>query len=116
ASVHNPPIWTAREQRCHAVRVHLHAGTKGKARGLKTVVQTAGAGEKTDDFRHHAERKLCADSLNVGAKPQIKQSTLMLAKKNLVSVPRYENYRPRSTETSRVGVGNRRQDTTPEVL
>ena len=41
---------------------------------------------------------------------------LTLAKKNLVSVPRYDNYHPRSTETSRVGVGNRRQDTTPEVL
>lgn len=31
-------------------------------------------------------------------------------------MPRYENYRPRSAETSRVGASNRRQDTTPEIL
>lgn len=37
-------------------------------------------------------------------------------KNNVVSVPRYENYRPRSAETSRVGASNRRQDTTPEIL
>lgn len=40
----------------------------------------------------------------------------MPAKKNVVSVPRYENYRPRSAQTSRVGASNRRQDTTPEIL
>jgi DNA mismatch endonuclease (patch repair protein) len=40
----------------------------------------------------------------------------MPAKKNAVLVPRYENYRPRSAETSRVGASNRRQDTTPEIL
>jgi DNA mismatch endonuclease (patch repair protein) len=40
----------------------------------------------------------------------------MPAKKNAVSVPRYENYRPRSVGTSRVGASNRRQDTTPEML
>jgi DNA mismatch endonuclease (patch repair protein) len=40
----------------------------------------------------------------------------MLAKKNLVSVPRYANFRPRSAETSRVGASNRREDTIPEVL
>lgn len=40
----------------------------------------------------------------------------MPAKKRAVSVPRYENYRPRSAETSRVGASNRRQDTTPEIL
>jgi DNA mismatch endonuclease, patch repair protein len=31
-------------------------------------------------------------------------------------VPRYENYRPRSAKTSRVGASNRRQNTTPEIL
>lgn len=40
----------------------------------------------------------------------------MPAKKRAVSVPRYENYRPRSAEASRVGASNRRQDTTPEIL
>lgn len=40
----------------------------------------------------------------------------MPAKKSGVSVPRYENYRPRSPETSRVGASNRRQNTTPEIL
>jgi DNA mismatch endonuclease, patch repair protein len=40
----------------------------------------------------------------------------MLAKQRAVSVPRYENYRPRSAKTSRVGAGNRRQNTTPEIL
>lgn len=39
-----------------------------------------------------------------------------MAKKNPVAVPRYENYLPRSAETSRVGASNRRQDTTPEIL
>src|SRR5438034_3920050 len=40
----------------------------------------------------------------------------MPAKIDVVSVPRYENYRPRSPQASRVGAGNRRQDTTPEIL
>jgi len=40
----------------------------------------------------------------------------MPAKKNALSVPRFENYRPRNAEASRVGTGNRRQDTTPEIL
>lgn len=40
----------------------------------------------------------------------------MPAKKKALSVPRYENYRPRTTEASRVGASNRRQDTTPEIL
>ena len=40
----------------------------------------------------------------------------MPAKKIALSVPRYENYRPRSAEASRVGASNRRQDTTPEIL
>lgn len=40
----------------------------------------------------------------------------MPAKKGKTSVPRYENLRPRSVATSRVGAGNRRQDTTPEIL
>ena len=40
----------------------------------------------------------------------------MPAKKNIVSVPRFENYSPRSAESSRVGASNRRQDTTPEIL
>ena len=31
-------------------------------------------------------------------------------------MPRYENYRPRSAKTSRVGASNRRQNTTPEIL
>ena len=31
-------------------------------------------------------------------------------------VPRYANYRPRSEESSRVGVSNRRQNTAPELL
>lgn len=42
--------------------------------------------------------------------------TLMPTRKNASSVPRYENFRPRSSEASRVGTGNRRQDTTPEIL
>ncbi len=33
-----------------------------------------------------------------------------------MSVPRYDNFRPRSSQASRVGAGNRRQDTTPEIL
>ena len=40
----------------------------------------------------------------------------MPARKIALTVPRYENYRPRSAEASRVGTGNRRQDTTPEIL
>jgi DNA mismatch endonuclease (patch repair protein) len=40
----------------------------------------------------------------------------MPAKKIELTVPRYENYRPRSVEASRVGAGNRRQDTTPEIV
>lgn len=40
----------------------------------------------------------------------------MPAKTRAVSVPRYENYRPRSAKTSRVGASNRRQNTTPEIL
>lgn len=40
----------------------------------------------------------------------------MLAKKNVLSVPRYKNFRPRTADTSRVGASNRRQDTTPEIL
>lgn len=40
----------------------------------------------------------------------------MPAKKNAVSVPRYENYRPRNVEASRVGASNRRQNTTPEIV
>jgi DNA mismatch endonuclease, patch repair protein len=40
----------------------------------------------------------------------------MPARKIALTVPRYENYRPRSEEASRVGTGNRRQDTTPEIL
>ena len=40
----------------------------------------------------------------------------MPARKIVLTVPRYENYRPRSAEASRVGTGNRRQDTTPEIL
>ena len=40
----------------------------------------------------------------------------MPAMKIKLTVPRYENYRPRSAEASRVGTGNRRQDTTPEIL
>lgn len=39
----------------------------------------------------------------------------MPASKEKISVPRYENFRPRSVATSRVGAGNRRQDTTPEI-
>lgn len=42
--------------------------------------------------------------------------THMAAKKNALSVPRFESYRPRTAEASRVGAGNRRQDTTPEIL
>lgn len=40
----------------------------------------------------------------------------MPAKKGKGSVPRYESFRPRSPAASRVGAGNRRQDTTPEIL
>src|SRR5438132_4557555 len=40
----------------------------------------------------------------------------MPARKIALTVPRYQNYRPRSEETSRVGTANRRQDTTPEIL
>src|SRR5262245_13512255 len=40
----------------------------------------------------------------------------MPTRKSESSVPRYENFRPRSSEASRVGTGNRRQDTTPEIL
>jgi DNA mismatch endonuclease, patch repair protein len=40
----------------------------------------------------------------------------MPARKSAPSVPRYDNYRPRSTAASRVGASNRRQDTTPEIL
>src|SRR5688572_25040332 len=32
------------------------------------------------------------------------------------SVPRYENFRARNDAASQVGAGNRRQDTTPEIL
>jgi DNA mismatch endonuclease, patch repair protein len=42
--------------------------------------------------------------------------THMPVKKNALSVPRFENYRPRTAQASRVGTGNRRQDTTPEIL
>ena len=31
-------------------------------------------------------------------------------------MPRYEGFRPRSVAASRVGAGNHRQDTTPEIL
>jgi DNA mismatch endonuclease (patch repair protein) len=31
-------------------------------------------------------------------------------------VPRYDGFRPRGAAASRVGAGNRRQDTTPEIL
>lgn len=31
-------------------------------------------------------------------------------------MPRYERFRPRNPAASRVGAGNRRQDTTPEIL
>ena len=40
----------------------------------------------------------------------------MPAKKEKTSVPRYELFCPRSAAASRVGAGNRRQDTTPEIL
>jgi DNA mismatch endonuclease (patch repair protein) len=40
----------------------------------------------------------------------------MPAKTHIASVPRYENFRPRDGSASRVGVGNRRQNTTPEIL
>lgn len=40
----------------------------------------------------------------------------MPAKKEKKSVPRYESFRPRTLAASRVGAGNRRQDTTPEIL
>jgi DNA mismatch endonuclease (patch repair protein) len=40
----------------------------------------------------------------------------MPAKKNVVAVPRYDSFRPRSEQASRVGASNRRQDTTPEIL
>lgn len=33
-----------------------------------------------------------------------------------VRVPRYDRFQPRSTQASRVGSSNRRQDTTPEIL
>ena len=33
-----------------------------------------------------------------------------------MSVPRYDNFRPRSSQASHVGASNRRQDTTPEIL
>lgn len=48
--------------------------------------------------------------------PRLIQVQRMPAKKGKGSVPRYENFRPRSATTSRVGAGNRRQDTTPEIL
>ena len=40
----------------------------------------------------------------------------MPTRKSVPSAPRYERFRPRSSEASRVGAGNRRQDTTPELL
>ena len=40
----------------------------------------------------------------------------MPTKKTALSVPRYDNFRPRSLQASRVGASNRRQDTTPEIL
>ena len=40
----------------------------------------------------------------------------MATRKTALSVPRYDNFRPRSSQASRVGAGNRRQDTTPEIL
>ena len=40
----------------------------------------------------------------------------MPARKSAPSVPRYDNFRPRSKAASRVGASNRRQDTTPEIL
>jgi DNA mismatch endonuclease (patch repair protein) len=40
----------------------------------------------------------------------------MPAKKRKTSVPRYKSFRPRTAEASRVGAGNRRQDTTPEIV
>src|SRR5260370_40369919 len=38
------------------------------------------------------------------------------AMKGSRSVPRYDSFRPRHAAASRVGAGNRRQDTTPEIL
>jgi DNA mismatch endonuclease (patch repair protein) len=55
------------------------------------------------------------DSLRSGATPR-NVLTLMPTRKSASSVPRYENFRPRSSEASRVGASNRRQDTTPEIL
>jgi DNA mismatch endonuclease (patch repair protein) len=40
----------------------------------------------------------------------------MPAKKEKSSVPRYEGFRPRDVAASKVGAGNRRQNTTPEML
>lgn len=40
----------------------------------------------------------------------------MPATKRKGSVPRYGGFRPRGAAASRVGAGNRRQDTTPEIL
>jgi DNA mismatch endonuclease (patch repair protein) len=40
----------------------------------------------------------------------------MATRKTALSVPRYDNFRPRSSQASRVGASNRRQDTTPEIL
>src|SRR5687768_16254502 len=40
----------------------------------------------------------------------------MPAKREKRTVTRYEWFRPRSSAASRVGAGNRRQDTTPEIL
>ncbi len=41
---------------------------------------------------------------------------LMPTRKKAPSVPRYENFRPRNVSASRVAVGNRRQNTTPEIV
>ena len=41
---------------------------------------------------------------------------VMPAKKSFVQVPRFRSFRARSAKTSRVGAGNRRQDTTPESV
>jgi DNA mismatch endonuclease, patch repair protein len=45
-----------------------------------------------------------------------KRDTKTPATKRATAVPRYENFRPRSASASRVGAGNRRQNTTPEIL
>lgn len=56
------------------------------------------------------------NSLSLGRHEHAIRSRPMPAKKNIVSVPRYESFHPRSAEASRVGASNRRQDTTPEIL